>query len=146
MAGGISSEITLRWFSMDIPDDTSTLVQVMAWHHQTRSHYMSQCWPWSLMPYGVTRPQCVNTLRPEQNSPHFGNIFSHWSLVMHIILLVNCVITGSVNSFPLDKMAAISQTIFSDTFSWMKSFAFWLKFDCSLFLRVQLTITQHWFK
>ena len=47
---------------------------------------------------------------------------------------------------PLDKMTCISQTIFSDAFSWMKSFVFWLKFHWSLFLRVQLTITQHWFR
>ena len=32
-----------------------------------------------------------------------------------------------VNSSPLDKMAAITQKIFSDAFSWMKSFVFWLK-------------------
>ena len=37
------------------------------------------------------------------------------------------------------------QTIFSDAFSWMKSFAHWLKFHWSLFLRVQLTIFQYWF-
>ena len=29
---------------------------------------------------------------------------------------------------PLDKMAAISQTMFSDAFSWMKSFVVWLQF------------------
>ena len=29
---------------------------------------------------------------------------------------------------PLDKMAAILQTIYSDAFSWMKIFVFWLKF------------------
>ena len=46
----------------------------------------------------------------------------------------------------LDKIAAISPTIFPDAFSWMKNFVFWLKFDWSLFLRVQLTITQHWFR
>ena len=45
-----------------------------------------------------------------------------------------------------DKMAAISQTIFSDSFSWMKSFVLWLKFHWSLFLWVQLTTNQHWFK
>ena len=33
--------------------------------------------------------------------------------------------TWLVNSSPLDKMAAISQMIFSDAFSWMKSFVFW---------------------
>ena len=45
-----------------------------------------------------------------------------------------------------DKMAVISQTTFSNAFSWMKKFEFWLKFHWSLFLRVQLTITKHWFK
>ena len=50
------------------------------------------------------------------------------------------------NSSPLDKMAAISQTIFSDAFSWMKNFEFWLKFHWSLFPRAQLTISQHWFR
>ena len=45
-----------------------------------------------------------------------------------------------------DKMSAIWQTIFSDAFSWMKSFVLWLKLHWSLFLRVQLTITEHWFR
>ena len=37
----------------------STLVQVMAWCRQATSHYLSQCWPRSLSPYDITRPQCV---------------------------------------------------------------------------------------
>ena len=45
---------------------------------------------------------------------------------------------------PLDKMASISQTIFSNAFSWMKNFVF--GFYWSLFLMVQLTISQHWFR
>ena len=45
---------------------------------------------------------------------------------------------------PLDKMAAISQTIFSDAFSWTKNFVFRFEFHWSLFTRVQLTIFQHW--
>ena len=36
---------------------------------------------------------------------------------------------------PLEKMAAVSQTIFSDAFSCMKSFAFWFKFHWRSFLR-----------
>ena len=32
----------------------------MAWCHQATSHYLSQCWPRSLSPYDVTRPQWVN--------------------------------------------------------------------------------------
>ena len=45
-----------------------------------------------------------------------------------------------------DKMADIFQTTFSSAFSWMKMFEFRLKFHWSLFLRVQLTIFQHWFR
>ena len=56
---GISCEIALIWMSLDFPDDQSTLVQLMAWCHQATSHYLSQCWPRSLSPYGVTRPQWV---------------------------------------------------------------------------------------
>ena len=58
---GISYEIVLIWMSLDFTDDQSTLVQVMAWCRQTPSHYLSQCWPRSLSPYGVTRPQWVKT-------------------------------------------------------------------------------------
>ena len=38
-----------------------------------------------------------------------------------------------LTSSPLNKMTAISQMVWSGTFSWMKSFAFWLKFHRSLF-------------
>ena len=60
--------------SLDFTDDQSSLVQVMAWCRQATSHYLShgatyyitpclsQCWPRSLSPYVVTRPQWVNTL------------------------------------------------------------------------------------
>ena len=32
----------------------------MAWCCQAPSHYLNQCWPRSLPPYGIIRPQCVN--------------------------------------------------------------------------------------
>ena len=59
---GISCEFAFRWMSLDLTDDKSTLVQVMAWCHQATSHYLSQCWPRSLPPHGVTRSQWVNVL------------------------------------------------------------------------------------
>ena len=34
----------------------------MAWYRQATSHYMSQCWPRSLSPYDITRPQLVNSI------------------------------------------------------------------------------------
>ena len=54
--------------------------------------------------------------------------------------------TSTVTHLPLNKMAAISQTIFSYAFSWIKSFVFWLKCHWILFLRVQLTLFQHWLR
>ena len=45
---------------LDLIDGKSTLPQVVAWCHQATSHYLSQCWPRSLSPYGVIRPQWVN--------------------------------------------------------------------------------------
>ena len=54
-----SHDNALRWMPQDLTDDQSTLVQVMAWCHQATSHYLNQCWPRSLPPYGVTRPQWV---------------------------------------------------------------------------------------
>ena len=70
---GISCEIALIWMSLDFTDDQSTLVQVMAWCRQATSHYLSQCWPKSMSPYGVTRPQWVKfpPLRPSQATSHY---------------------------------------------------------------------------
>ena len=61
---GTSGEISTRWLSLDFSDDESILVQVMAWCRQATSHYLSHCWPRSVSPYGVIRPQWVNPLRP----------------------------------------------------------------------------------
>ena len=64
----ISCEIALPGMSQDLTDDKSTLIQVMAWCRQATSHYLSQCWPRSLSPYGIIRPQwvkhCLNCLLP----------------------------------------------------------------------------------
>ena len=45
-----------------------------------------------------------------------------------------------------DKIATISQTTLSIAFSWMEMLEFRLDFHWSLFPRVQLTISQHWFR
>ena len=56
---GISCEIALKWMSLDLDDYQSILVQVMAWCRQATSHYLSQCWPRSMSPNGITRTQWV---------------------------------------------------------------------------------------
>ena len=45
-----------------------------------------------------------------------------------------------------DKMSAISQTIYSNAFSWMKICEFRLIFQWNLVWLVELTIFQHWFR
>ena len=57
-----SNDNAPRWMPWDLTDDKSTLVQVMAWYRQATSHYLSQCWPRSMLPYGITMPQWVNKL------------------------------------------------------------------------------------
>ena len=50
-------EIALRWMPQNIIDDKSTLVQVMSWCYQAPSHYLSQCWSRSMLPYAIPRQQ-----------------------------------------------------------------------------------------
>ena len=45
-----------------------------------------------------------------------------------------------------DKMDAISQMTYSNAFCWMKSSEFRISFHLSVFIRIQLTITQLWFR
>ena len=52
---GISCEICLRWLSVDLADNKSLLVQVMSWC-QAAIHDLKQCWPSSMSPSGITRP------------------------------------------------------------------------------------------
>ena len=67
--------------------------------------------------------------------------------IYHMDHISSCKhVCPSVKWTPLDKMVAILQTIFSNAFSRMKSFVYWLKFHWRLFLRVQFTISQHWFR
>ena len=52
-----SCEIALWWIPQSTFIDESALFQVMVWYHQATSQYLSQCWPWFILSYGVTRPQ-----------------------------------------------------------------------------------------
>ena len=57
-------EIALRWMPHGTLEDKSTLVQVGAGYRQATSHhYLNQCWPRSMAPYGAPIPQWVNPLR-----------------------------------------------------------------------------------
>ena len=79
-------------------------------------------------------------------------IFYLWHLMHHRLAQIPVSKTPDLPTLthlthlPLDKMAAILQTIFSDAFSWLKGIVFLLKFHSSLLLRVQLAKTQLWFR
>ena len=56
---GIRCEIDVRLKARNLTNDKLILVQAMAWCRQAASHYLSQCWPRSVSPYGVTMPRWV---------------------------------------------------------------------------------------
>ena len=110
--------IALYWISLRFVLQGQIGGQHVRFH--ATGHYLNQYWPRFLMPYMIS-----------------------WAAI--ILVYWGRVILLSLSHLPVDKMAAISKTIFSDAFSWMKSLIFWLKFHWSVFLRVQLIITQNWF-
>ena len=67
-----------------------------------------------------------------------------WTMTIH-----TSITSGScklLTHLPLDKMAAISQTIFSRCIFVNEKFCILIEISVKVFLRVQLTITQHWFR
>ena len=92
-----------------------------------------------------------------QKKHFFRQLLCHSTLSCVMYVLVNQDIIGSHNGlWPVEpqaiitlrprQMDAISQTTFSNAFSWMKIFEYRLKFHWSLFIRVELTKSQHWFR
>ena len=82
----------------------------------------------------------VQMMADHQESNHYLTR-SWWRSWMH-----HCITKRQgLTHWGRNKMDAISQTIFSTAFLWLKMFEFRLKFHWNLFLGVQLTIFQHWF-
>ena len=80
------------------------------------------------------------------NKFYLGTVVS-WSFCEHRrVLFINLKNLNLLTHWGRDKMDAISQTTFSSAFYWMKMYELRLKIHWSLFLRVQLTIFQHWFR
>ena len=84
---GISCELALRWMSLNFTDYKSTLVQVMDWCRQATSHYLSQCWPRSLSPYGITRPQWGKGYSSERQQVIFRA-----TLILSYVELLICIL------------------------------------------------------
>ena len=131
--------------SLDFTDDQSTLVQVMAWCRQATSHYLSQCWPGSVSPYDITRPQWVfHAVYYQNRSVWCGQLDAKYS--------------GKLNITPISTWIEFIET------NWHKAINFhWIyalstsrpeqngQYSTHLFITCslkgsQLVISQHWFR
>ena len=67
-------------------------------------------------------------------------------LIFLKVYLVFEYICSDLTHLCRDKMATIFRMTFSNAYSWINMYKFWLRCHWSLFPRVQLTILQHWFR
>ena len=106
---GTCCEIVQQWVPQKLTNvnEMLTLVQLMAWCHQATSHYLSQCWPRSMLPYGVARPQWANPCSAVSLFVFFnhGNIFTFSILSRHLDP------TGSRNYFSWRIQTQLSDTV-----------------------------------
>ena len=92
-----------------LTNEKSTLVQVMVWCRQATSHYLSQCWPRSMSPNGVTRPQWFNTLRSRQNGWHLpDNIFKYIFLTENVSIAIK-ISLKFVHEGPINNITTLVQ-------------------------------------
>ena len=84
-----------------------------AWYHQPSSHYLSQCWPSSVSPYGVIRLQWVNAC--VLGKEHY----------------YGCALDVMILHYRITKFAPNSQLVFKNGGHWpwpLRSFwPFWLR-------------------
>ena len=106
----ISCEIALIWLSLDLNDEKSTLVQVMAWCRPATSHYLSQCWPRSLMSLGHNELSQVTAV-------HFDALMQkkHNSSASAMELRLFCIkpsiwrsLVDEINGYPIIKWVAMT--------------------------------------
>ena len=88
----------------------SLKVYKMAWLWFVSKLYLNQCW--------------IIFHAPLRDWP--SNLRRSWPCFRHLAVAAVLHLRYLLNSSPLDKMAAISPTIFSDSVSWMKTLVFWL--------------------
>ena len=81
----------------------------------------------------------------EQGHP-WQDIIASSLLQVNVLFSTKAAPESMLTHWGWDKMAAIKQTTLSIAFSLMKKLEFRLNFHWSLFLRVQLTVFQHWFR
>ena len=105
---GISCEIALIWMSLNLPNDKSTLDQVMAWCRQATSHYLSQCWPRSMSPNGVTMPQGLKALTSEEMADVLQTMVSFFKENFRLLVKISLKF---VHIVPVDNELALVRVL-----------------------------------
>ena len=98
-----------------------------------------QLWQRKFLLYHIFGGQCVNTWGVADAKIH------RWT-GSTMVQIRPTLFRHKPFHLPLNKMDAISQMTFSNIFLWMKGFVFWMIFHWSMFLRIKLTVFQHWFR
>ena len=99
----------VRWLSLDLIDDRSTLIQVMAWCRWATSHYLGQYWPRSMSPHDFTRSQWIEVFSAKfhryLSNKYVGKRYS-WIFAWkghcynaHITLVINPLLTLTCTLF-----------------------------------------------
>ena len=73
-------------------DNKSALLQVMACCHQATSPCLKQCWSKCLAPYGIVRPQWVNSLAPGRSKCNSKNV------IFNLVVLIGIFRTSHDNA------------------------------------------------
>ena len=112
---------------------------MMPWILSVPGYQHTHCWLY------IQRDLFIETrkvsLKQHTNCPMFfwWHSLYKWCLFYHR----DCLL---LTHWGRHKMDAISQTTFSNSFSWMEMYEFCFRFHWNLFLRFELTIFQHWFR
>ena len=83
----VSCEISFRCMLQGPIDDKASLDPVTA-----PIHYLIQCWPRSMLPYGITRPQWGNSIIQLQSNVLGSIMISDWFLkVSYQMFYLKCI-------------------------------------------------------
>ena len=96
----------------DVIHGKSASFQVMAWCHEATSHYLKQC---SLIIHWILWNSPESNFTRNANE-HLWHAFRNYALTY----------------LPLDKMVAVSQTIFSDVFFVNEKFSFFIRISLKI--------------
>ena len=146
----ISIKISLKFVPKGPINNIPALVQVMAWRWSGDKPLSEPVMVILLTHICVTRPQWVNTLKLKQNRCHFADVFKcifmNEKVSILIIISLRFIPMGPINSSPPGQNERhFADVLFRCIFVYEK-FCVLIKFHWNLFLRAQLTISQHWLR